>query len=262
MEQHHKESINNLIEVLKQDQNIVALILSGSLAKGNYRSDSDIDVFIVVTDEDFERRRLTNDTCYFNKDVCVYAGGYIDGKIINRSFIEKAAIQASEPTKASFLGSYVLWSREEGLDEIVKKIAMYDDENRQYKMDSFYAQVQLWGKYFYMEGVKKNNTYLVERSITELVFYASRYILAKSRILFPCHKTLMEFVDAVVDKPENYLQNVNQLIKEKKMEQVSIFVEDFNQYAQCSLSYPQCVARFIEDSEWNWLNSAPPLQDC
>lgn len=262
MEQHHKESINNLIEVLKQDQNVLALILSGSLAKGNYRPDSDIDVFIVVTDEDFERRRLTNDTCYFNTEVCVYTGGYIDGKIINRNFIEKAALQASEPTKASFQGAYVLWSRVEGLNELVTEIAQYDDEKRLYKMESFYAQVQLWGMYFYMEGVKKKNTYLVERSITELVFYASRYILARNRILFPCHKTMMEFIDSAVDKPENYLQTVNQLMKEKRRDQVSAFMEYFNQYARCNLSYEQCVARFIEDSEWNWLNSAVSLQDC
>lgn len=262
MEQHHKESIDNLIEVLKQDENILALILSGSLAKGNYRPDSDIDVFIVVTDEEFERRRAANNTSYFNIDVCVYQGGYVDGKIINRDFIEKAAVQASEPTKASFQGSYVLWSRIEGLNEIVTSIGQYNDDDRLRKMDSFYAQVQLWGKYFYMEGVKGENTYLIERSITELVFYASRYILAQNSILFPCHKTMMEFIDSAEDKPENYRQIVDQLMKEKKIEQVADFVEKFNQYAKCSLSYEQCVARFIEDSEWNWLKSAPPLQDC
>ena len=129
-------------------------------------------------------------------------------------------------------------------------------------MESFYAQVQLWGMYFYMEGVKKKNTYLVERSITELVFYASRYILAKNRILFPCHKTMMEFIDSAVDKPKNYLQTVNQLMKEKRRDQVSAFMEYFNQYARCNLSYEQCVARFIEDSEWNWLNGTVSLQDC
>lgn len=262
MEKHHEESIRNLIEVLKQDQTVLALILSGSLAKGNYRLDSDIDVFIVVTDEEFERRRLTNDTSYFNYEVCVYPGGYVDGKIINRRFIEKAALQASEPTRASFLGSYVLWSRVEGLDEIVTKIGQYDDEKRLQKMESFYAQVQLWGRFFYTEGIKGDNPYLVERSITELVFYASRYILAKNRILFPCHKTMMEFVDAAPDKPENYLQTVNQLLAEKKPEQVAAFVDQFTKYADCGLSYEQWVGRFMEDSEWNWLNAPPPLQDC
>jgi hypothetical protein len=262
MDQHHRESIDNLIEGLKQDQNVLALILSGSLAKGNYRPDSDIDVFIVVTDEDFERRRQTNDTCYFNSEACVYPGGYIDGKIINKGFVEKAALQGSEPTKASFLGSYVLWSKVEGLNELVTKIATYDDEKRLHKMESFYAQVQLWGGFFHNEGVKKNNTYLVERSITELVFYASRYILAKNRILFPCHKTMMEFVNLAACKPRDYAATVEQLLKEKRNEQVSAFLEMFNQYAECRLTNEQCVARFIEDSEWNWINSPPPLQDC
>jgi len=262
MEQHHKESIDNLIAVLQQDPKNLALILSGSLAKGNCRPDSDIDVYIVVTDEDFESRRKSNDTCYSNREVCVYPGGYIDGKIVNLDFIQKAALQGSEPARASFQGSSVLWSRIDGLDEIVARIAVYDEERRLYKMDSFFAQVQLWGGYFYLEGIRNQNVYLMQRSITELVFYASRYILAKNRILFPCHKTMKEFLAFAPDKPEGYLQAVEQLLETREMEQASDFMELFNDYADCELSLVQCVARFIEDSEWNWLNSPPPLPDC
>ena len=262
MEQHHRESIHRLIELLKRDQTVLALILSGSLAKGKNRPDSDIDVFIVVTDEEFERRQSTNDTCYFNSDVCVYPGGYIDGKIVPKRFLERAALQASEPTKASFQGSYVLWSRVNGLQDMIQKIAAYDDEKREDKMRSFYAQVQVWGRFFYREGVKKNDTYLIERSVIELVFYASRYILAENRILFPCHKSMMEMIHSAHNKPEDYLQLADRLLKEKGTDQVSAFMERFDHYAQCGLSYEQCVSRFMEDSEWNWINHPPPLQDC
>ena len=57
MRPHHKESIEKLIESIKQDERFLALIIGGSVAKGMEREESDIDVVLIATDEEFEKRK-------------------------------------------------------------------------------------------------------------------------------------------------------------------------------------------------------------
>ena len=89
MREHHVKSIENLIEKISKDENFIALILAGSLAHGTEKEFSDIDAYLVVTEEDFARRLERNDITYSDTSVCTYKGGYIDGKIID---IELSAV--------------------------------------------------------------------------------------------------------------------------------------------------------------------------
>ena len=61
MREHHVKSIENLIEKISKDENFIALILAGSLAHGTEKEFSDIDAYLVVTEEDFARRLERND---------------------------------------------------------------------------------------------------------------------------------------------------------------------------------------------------------
>ena len=60
MRPHHKRAIENLIESIKKDERFLALIIGGSVAKGMEREDSDIDVILVATDEEFLKRKKRN----------------------------------------------------------------------------------------------------------------------------------------------------------------------------------------------------------
>ena len=48
MYEHHRQSIENLLDYFKDDQQITAIVLGGSVAKGCAREDSDIDAILVV----------------------------------------------------------------------------------------------------------------------------------------------------------------------------------------------------------------------
>ena len=58
MKPHHKKAIENLTDYLKQNNKYFALIITGSVAKGQEKEDSDIDFVLVVTDEEFEKRKV------------------------------------------------------------------------------------------------------------------------------------------------------------------------------------------------------------
>ena len=55
MEEQHKRVIQRLVEQFKDDPRFPALIISGSVAKGRARKDSDIDIVLVASEEEFAR---------------------------------------------------------------------------------------------------------------------------------------------------------------------------------------------------------------
>ncbi|MEO0579370.1 MAG: nucleotidyltransferase domain-containing protein, partial [Pseudomonadota bacterium] len=86
--EHHQRAINRLVDTYQDDSRFRAIIIGGSVAKGLARDDSDVDFMIVATDEEFQKRLATRDLFINRRDLCVYDGGYVDGKIISLPFLE------------------------------------------------------------------------------------------------------------------------------------------------------------------------------
>lgn len=261
MKEHHQKSIKNFVNWIKNDSVFLAIIIAGSVAKGVAREDSDIDCYLLVTDEEFLRRKKLNELFYYNDTVCDYQGGYIDGKIINLSFLQSAVVQGSEPTRASFLDAQVVFSRIEGLDVLINQIPQYPEKNREKNMIDFYAQLLLYGNYFAIKAIEQNNPYLLSQSLSNVVLFASRMILAYNRILFPCHKSLMLAINKTPNKPADYDQLVKELLASPTKERITAFVELISSFQDWGLSSDQAVSLFIENNEWNWIDALPSLQD-
>ena len=51
MYRHHEESIEKLKTYFRNEEGVIAIVLDGSIVKGNERLDSDVDAIIVVTEE-------------------------------------------------------------------------------------------------------------------------------------------------------------------------------------------------------------------
>lgn len=66
MRPHHIEAIEKLVAGIKQDKKFLALIIGGSVAKGMERDDSDIDIVLVATDEEFEKRKKIQILSFLN----------------------------------------------------------------------------------------------------------------------------------------------------------------------------------------------------
>lgn len=262
MKEHHRASLENLIREIAPDERFLAVILGGSIAHGTARDNSDVDVYLVVTDEYFAERMACGDTSFVRYDLCPYPGGYIDGKIVNLGFLEAAAAHGSEPTRASFEGSFAPWSRIEGLDTLIERIRTVGESDRQSKMDAFYAQVDLWSGYFYRKAIEKGDPYLKHRAVVETVFFAARYVLAENGVLFPCHKDLFSRLEKCARMPENFLQNARELLERPDGERLSQFHQAFLRFSGPRLSEGESLSRFIHDSEWNWLDAPPPVSDC
>ena len=121
----HERATQNLVALFKEDPEVLAVILAGSLAKGLERPDSDVDAIIAVTEEKYRRLQMEGRTSECIEEGCGYEGGYFDLKYYTKDYLLAAAAHGSEPTRYAFTGSYCLFSRDAELPEIVARIPVF-----------------------------------------------------------------------------------------------------------------------------------------
>ena len=144
---HHSQSIQNVTEYFQRDPEVLALLLGGSIAHGFETSTSDVDILIIISDEDHKRRSETNQIHFFNRDLCTYEGGYVDGKYTSPRFIEQVKEKGSEPARFAFAGSRILFSKVAGLGETLRQVTQYPSAEKPERIRRFYAQFEAWHWY-------------------------------------------------------------------------------------------------------------------
>src|SRR5688572_17788720 len=114
---HHDETIERVRAHFGAQPEVLALLLVGSLAHGFANEGSDVDIAILVSDEEYARRRAADDLLFLSLELASYAGGYVDGKYVSPSFLDAVEARGSEPARYAFAHARVLFSRQEGVAE-------------------------------------------------------------------------------------------------------------------------------------------------
>jgi hypothetical protein len=257
---HHMASLERVSEHFQQDPEVTALLLGGSLAHGYARPNSDVDIQIIVSDADYERRNAEGRVHYLNRELCTYPEGYVDGKYLGISFLEQVAASGSEPARFAFDGARVLFSRDASVEELVRRIARYPVEGKIERIRRFYAQFEAW--YWYViEALKHDNRYLLNLSVSKLALFGGRLILAHNERLYPYHKWFLRVLADCPQKPEGLLDAIERLHAEPSGDNARAFyetVKDFREWEQPACGWP---GQFVVDSEWNWMQGMTPVDD-
>ncbi|MGD0272388.1 MAG: nucleotidyltransferase domain-containing protein [Gaiellaceae bacterium] len=258
--ERHRKAIDELVCLHRDDPNTLALVICGSLATGKPHADSDVDLYLVVTDEEFERVRAAEGCFYGSWDPNRFSGVEIDGKIVGKRFLQEAAVRASEPTRSSFESAYTEFSHDAEIDELIARIAVYPEWEREAKIKAFYGQVK-HHRYVGEQGFLLGDEYFARRSVTELVFFAARLVLAHNRVLFPCHKSLFTALGRCEDMPPGFVESSHELLRNPSLAAAIDYYEQvidyFNEY-----DYPdqERISRVLEQ-EWSWFSGLPSLGD-
>jgi hypothetical protein len=102
VQQHHRDAIARWAEAAADDDEVLVVVVAGSLTKGYGRADSDVDGFLIVTDEAFARRRASGELTVFSTEFCDYEGGYVDAKSSTAPFSTPSLSEvASRPDRRS-----------------------------------------------------------------------------------------------------------------------------------------------------------------
>ena len=75
MHQHHRDAIERWAEAAAHDDEVLAVVVAGSLTKGYGLADSDVDGFVILTDEAFASRRASGELTFFSTELCDNEGG-------------------------------------------------------------------------------------------------------------------------------------------------------------------------------------------
>ena len=127
---HHRATIERATARLRARDDVLGVLVGGSIAHGFATATSDVDLLIVVSDADWDRRLAAGDTTELDRESATYEGGYVDGKYTSLGFIRDVAERGSETTRFAFDGVTVAWSRLDGLEEAVDAAARYPMDGR------------------------------------------------------------------------------------------------------------------------------------
>jgi predicted nucleotidyltransferase len=257
---HHQRAIDRVVARFRDDPHILALVLAGSVAKGMARDDSDVDFIFVVSAEEYSRRAKQGQLAFVLRDITDYQGGYIDVKIQSTAFLREAAQHGSEPTRNAFVDARCVFARDAQVAGIVSQIPIYQEQERQEKITSFLAQVDMNRHYFFGEAERERDPYLMTRVISDLVLFGGRLLLAHNRMFFPSHKRLLEAVARAPEKPANFLSLAQELLVNPERSVMERFCDAVEQFTDWGVS-ADLQTRFVEDSELSWLTGKPSLAD-
>ena len=260
MHPHHRKAIEHVTASLAADGEVQALLLGGSIAHGFERPDSDVDLMIVVSDADWEARRRDARMQFATAEGCDWPNGYVEGKYVSPGLLARVAERGSEPARFAFEDARILFSRMDGLEGLLRRIARYPAESKAERIRRFHAQFEAWHWYAH-EALRLGDDYLRGIAVARTVLFGSRMILAHNERLYPYHKWLLRVLEAVPDRPPDLMQRIAAVHADPS--QASLLglwatVKNFRAWEGAETPWS---VQFMNDSELHWLASDPPVDD-
>ena len=167
MYKHHEESIEKMKEYFRE-QEAIALILIGSVAKGTERADSDLDCAVVLSEEEYKKKEKNNVTTETIDGLCTYEGGYFDVKYMTKEYLKDLAKKGSEPARNTFTKARILLCNDAEIEDILKHIPVFQKQEKEEKLLSFYSD--FWLNYYYYLKFCPIEGYMKMRTIAEIIY--------------------------------------------------------------------------------------------
>jgi predicted nucleotidyltransferase len=260
MHPHHIQSIQNVKEHFERDPQVLALLLSGSIAHGFESETSDVDILIFLPEEEYQKRLQTGQVTFFTLDLVTYQGGYVDGKYLSLDFVKQVAEKGSEPARFAFEGSQILFNRIEGFEEEIRRVVAYPVAEKAERIKRFHAQLEAW-HWYCGEALRKENQYLLKTSVSKLILFGGRLILAHNEMLYPYHKWFLKVLERAKEKPADLLACLQSLSTEPTPENIEAFYKTVKTFQPWNENPHGWGAQFMLDSELNWMDGKTPVDD-
>lgn len=259
---HHRRALGRLVERLEPDDSVRALVLVGSLAHGYARPDSDLDVQLVVDHAEMERRMREGRLTWADAALCDWDGGYVDAKYVDTDLLERVAARGSEPARYAFHGARIVYSRVEGLEELLARVVRYPIEGRDDRVAGFTAQLLAW-RWYHAEAVRKDSAYLLDLARAKVVLFACRVVLARNERLYPFHKWLLAETGDCADRPATLLEDLDEVLRGSDHQPVARLVAGVLGWYGIDEAAANATwaSRYMRDTELAWLHGRAPIDD-
>ncbi|MDR0294119.1 MAG: nucleotidyltransferase domain-containing protein [Oscillospiraceae bacterium] len=250
MYNHHEESIGEMIRHYRENAEIRALFLIGSVATGTERPDSDIDGVAVVPRAFYEWRRNNGGLEETVHGKCTYEGGYFNIHYMSREHMEEIAGRGSEPMRNMFSCARVLYCDEPGLPELAAKIPVFPKSEAAAKQLRFYCTLKLYRSYYWL--VCKPEGFMRRHVADGMVYSFYRLILLENEILFPSVRKLEETVIRAPGKPEGAVETCRRFMRTLSDEDCLALVDGYEAWTSYDFpkNYGVIMNHFTDPYEW------------
>lgn len=105
------------------------------------------------------------------------------------------------------------------------------------------------------------NKYLVFLSMQKIVLFSSRIILNENQLLYPYHKWMLKVLETAEKRPADLIYDIEDLLTNHSLEKVNNFctkILEFINFNEHTVDWPNY---FLKDSEQNWMEHEPPIDD-
>ena len=255
----HREAIDKLTRHFEADREPTAVYLGGSIAHGFERPDSDVDLIIVVDDEAHAERAREHRLHFYDLKVSDHPGVFAEGKYVSESFLEEVARHGSEPARFALHDARRLVGRVD-YSECFERIRRYPVEGKVDRLRRFFAQVEAW-HWYVTQAIALENPYLLGTSISKLVLFGGRLVLTRNELLHPYHKWFLRVLEKAEDKPDGLMAAIDALYREPTRAHADRFRELVIFHGPWEVPEAGWPSQFLVDSELNWLDGEPPVDD-
>ncbi|QDU34843.1 Nucleotidyltransferase domain protein [Poriferisphaera corsica] len=244
-------------------EQVVAVYLGGSIAKGRERVDSDVDLMVVLDEASWERRRVARDVSFIWFDILPGWENYAEGRYVPVGYVERVMAEGSEPAMNGVDGVMCVW----GQDVLGEVTGVYARDRHEEKMASFWAQLQGNRYCFWEEGKRMGEVYLKSKAAMEVVLFGMRVILVENDIVFECHKQLMTQVRGAVKKPVGIEDKAGRLLREMSDEAMDDFYHSLLTWweglggGRRALEADEMVSLYQLDCEMSWYTGRHAVTD-
>jgi hypothetical protein len=260
---HHAQTLTRLTAAFQEDPTVLAVLLGGSIAHGFARPDSDVDISLVVSAEEFARRQAAGLLHYNNRSLCAY-DGYIDGKYMDLAFLETVAQRGSDPARYAFEGNQVLFSRLPGLEQVLARIVRFPTDETATRRDRFGAQLLAW-RWYYSEALRQDSAYLRFLALHKIVLFSTRLVLNHNQLLFPYHKWMLRVLAAAPSQPPGMVEEIQALLAPvpPRWEQVDAYCRRVLAFVGVDFAAADAVwpTHFMKDTELRWTRESATIDD-
>lgn len=256
---HHDDAIVRYVERVRALPSTLGVVVTGSLARGTERPDSDVDLYLIVTEEEWHAALAGHRLMYTETDGIDYAGGYFDVKLATLSYLDDAAERGDDPVRDSFAHSRVVFSRVDDLAGRLERASRVPEEQWMVRAASHIAQVRLHGGYFLENAHRSGDTLLLQHAAVHTVVSADRALLALNHVTFQGPKYLTTTVAALSRKPDGWQQLVDTLLALPSPESSAALRAVLEDFYAWPLPKTEALHTFVLDNELAWrYRTAPP----